>query len=59
MAGRNRAIVSLPVGLLLMIKIYQSDRDLASFNAAVIELLETHPAILTRYHAMLYPEGKP
>lgn len=45
MDGRDRTLVTLPHVLILMIRRYQKTRNLASFTAAVTELLETHPSI--------------
>lgn len=50
MAGGDRAVVRLnlrlPPELIMVSKLYQSDRRIVSLNAAIIELLETHPAIV-------------
>lgn len=50
MAGRNRAVVTLrlPEDLILIVKSYQDDRYLPSFNQAFCELIESHPAIVMR-----------
>lgn len=50
MAGGNRAVIYLrvPLPLRLLADCYQSDRGLQSLNAAIIELLETHPALVER-----------
>lgn len=49
MARRDRTLVPfptyLPRELKLMAERYQSNRNLPSLNQAIIELLETHPAI--------------
>lgn len=34
-----------PEALLMLAKLYQNERGLASINAAITELLETHPKI--------------
>lgn len=54
MAGRDRALIRLPEELTLVIKRYQNDRRLPTFNAAVVELLETSPAILAIIRELLY-----
>lgn len=50
MAGGNRAVVflRLPSPLKVLAECYQHDRGLLSLNAAVIELLETHPELVNR-----------
>jgi hypothetical protein len=47
MAGRDRTVivVRVPSELRVITEWYQRDRKLPSLNQAVIELLETHPAI--------------
>jgi hypothetical protein len=37
--------LKIPAGLRVLAKIYQDNRLMPSLNAALIELLETHPAI--------------
>lgn len=61
MASGDRVVVHprIPGALFLLLVWYQNDRNLPSFNSALVELLETHPAILTRYHALLYPKVTP
>ena len=50
MAGRDRAVILLriPSALAVIAKVYQDDRDLPSLNAAITELLETHPELVLR-----------
>jgi hypothetical protein len=62
MAGRNRALDSqtafrLPPELILITKCYQNNRRLSSLNAALKELLETHPAILAIMARSQYDNG--
>lgn len=49
MAGRNRTVktvLALPRELLVISQIYQSERNFASRNQAIVELLETHPRVV-------------
>ena len=61
MASGNRPLKAVPVylpePLWLILKRYQDDRLLPSFNALIIELLETHPAVVQRIE-MLYSDIK-
>ena len=43
--GMSEIIVRLPAALKMLAKDYQDMRFMPSLNAAVIELLETHPRI--------------
>src|SRR5579871_6131825 len=60
MARGNWPVVALgvrvPHELFLLLKRYQNDRRMSSINSAVIELLETHPAV-ARMVADLYAEA--
>jgi hypothetical protein len=49
MASGNRAVVllRLPPPLKVIAECYQKDRNLPSLNAALIELLETHPQLVS------------
>ena len=59
MAGGNRTVIlRLPDELVFVIdNFYQKDRYLASRQAAIRELLETHPRV-AEYVSMLYDDGK-
>lgn len=52
MARGNRPVVPvflrLPQPLKVIAELYQNDRNLPSLNAALVELLETHPQLVTR-----------
>lgn len=65
MDGGNRPLservsisMTMPLGLRLMAERYGNDRGLVSFSAAIVELLETHPAIAYQV-AKLYNEASP
>jgi hypothetical protein len=55
--GRDWAVKQtyfrLPPGLRLLCRCYQNDRKITTLNAAVIELLETHPEIQRIYRETL------
>lgn len=50
MAGGNRSVilVRIPAPLKVIVDCYQRDRSLISWNAALTELLETHPEVVSR-----------
>jgi hypothetical protein len=51
-------IIRLPAALKMLAKSYQDTRFMPSMNAAVIELLETHPRI-AEMAERVYAEGNP
>lgn len=50
-------IIRLPPELILITKCYQNARRLTSLNAAIKELLETHPEILAIVARSQYDNG--
>lgn len=57
MAGRDGLVeihAYIPEPLLAILKRYQSGRYLGSFNAALIEILETHPRMVALVTEVMY-----